>query len=237
MPGTLYVPAKRRLAIDDPFFDQGNAESAVSFYLGDVLTSSLDCKQGGGRPPDTTESSLLLAIPETSIYCSQPPCTGQVNYPNALAFERHYDQVHANVCSQCGAILPNSHWLDLHVEECHDAFFVARVSRGDKAFLCFVKSCESKFVCQEERKAHMISVHHFAHSFDWEFVTRGLCTRTRDSEADASDSSEEIHTSINESQFMDSNIDMDIDEISTEFERSVRIRAPEKISFGRQSQD
>ncbi|KAI9506189.1 hypothetical protein BX070DRAFT_176283, partial [Coemansia spiralis] len=99
-----------------------------------------------------------------------PPCLGSAVFPTALAFERHYDILHRNTCSVCGAVFPSSHWLDLHIQEFHDAFFSAQVARGDKPFQCFIPSCTKTFSSPLKRKLHMIDKHRFARSFNWMLV-------------------------------------------------------------------
>ncbi|KAJ1817397.1 hypothetical protein LPJ75_001728, partial [Coemansia sp. RSA 2598] len=122
----------------DPFFDIGNAESAISFYTQEPASPSWRLDGNAVRGSRDLADSILQSAEAPAIVCEQPPCMGAVFCPSLLAYERHYDQMHRYVCSSCRAVLPSSHWLDLHIEECHDAFFEARAKRGDCVFRCFL---------------------------------------------------------------------------------------------------
>ncbi|KAJ2149178.1 hypothetical protein GGH19_004543 [Coemansia sp. RSA 1807] len=169
----LYVPAKRRLTASDPFFDLGNAEASVHYIERRCVPHA--------QAWESTESLINIddwlfdaGALHDPIICHDPPCHGSAHFPSTLAYERHYDQAHRNVCSVCRAILPSAHWLDLHIQEHHDAFFSARVARGEKAFACFLPACTRVFSRPQKRKLHMIDKHHFARSFNWSLVRSGL---------------------------------------------------------------
>ncbi|PIA16662.1 hypothetical protein COEREDRAFT_30882, partial [Coemansia reversa NRRL 1564] len=93
--------------------------------------------------------------------------------PSVPAFEKHYDQMHRNCCSLCNAALPSAHWLDLHIQEYHDAFFRARVARSEKPYRCFLEACTRTFSRPHKRIMHMVDKHHFARSFNWKLVRTG----------------------------------------------------------------
>ncbi|KAJ2358643.1 hypothetical protein IWW50_006600 [Coemansia erecta] len=167
----LYAPAKRRLVASDPFFDQGNAE-ANAHYIGKHLVLAAG---GGSHMMDIVDTLLDDAGKlGRTITCHDPPCHGSARFPSTLAYERHYDQAHRNACSVCMAVLPSAHWLDLHIQEFHDAFFDARVARGDRAFQCFLPACTRKFSRPHKRRLHMVDKHHYARSFNWDLVRSGL---------------------------------------------------------------
>ncbi|KAJ2000499.1 hypothetical protein GGI04_004131 [Coemansia thaxteri] len=209
----LYRPAKRRLAPDDAFFALGNAEAALH-----RIDTQLQLDP----------ASIAVATPtpvHRHIICHDAPCLGSVVCPDTLAFERHYDQVHRNLCSVCNAILPTAHWLDLHVQERHDAFFSARVARGDKAFRCFLPTCARLFSRPQKRRLHMIDKHAFPRCFNWALIRDGLLPidghrRRRPAAplASAPDSSA---------------VATDLDSLPTAFSASLRVSAPKSISFGR----
>ncbi|KAJ2546117.1 hypothetical protein EV175_005718 [Coemansia sp. RSA 1933] len=230
----LYVPAKRRLAPTDPFFDLGNAEAGISHInKGLVFSRPLPHAQKSTDGDDSDMESLMdtelvfveSGILQNPIFCDTPPCQGSVAYPTPLAFERHYDQAHRNTCTTCSAIFPSSHWLDLHIQELHDAFFSARIARGDKAFQCFLQSCPDTFASPGRRKLHMIHAHQFPLLFDWTLMCNGsrpavkdMCDRNADAAVEEGDS----------------RCAMDVDHLATEFDRSVRVGVPKSISFGQQ---
>ncbi|KAJ2722188.1 hypothetical protein GGI07_003465 [Coemansia sp. Benny D115] len=253
MVAALYVPAKRRLAIDDPFFNLGNAEASLCHHAKTEqrLQSSRPPgdPSGGGDLVDKVVANALEAAhiqPAAVVVCHEHPCLGTASFPNAMAFERHYDQMHRNVCSLCYAVLPSSHWLDLHLQESHDAFFDARLARGDALFACFLPTCACVFVSAEERRVHMVEVHGFARSFNWDLVSRGLrvagISEHDDSESDSesdcgsnwqpSDIKEAEESNASWAAHAGDSSSMDLDQITSDFGRSVRISAPDKISFG-----
>ncbi|KAI9473105.1 hypothetical protein LPJ78_003203 [Coemansia sp. RSA 989] len=214
----LYVPTKRRLAAYDPFFAQGNAEACIC-SVGKHLVHAQAPACGSASWEGAADKSPMMDIVDSwledagalqhAIICHDPPCHGSASYPSALAYEKHYDQAHRNVCSICGAVLPSAHWLDLHIQEFHDAFFSARVARGDKVFQCFLPSCSRTFARPHKRKQHMIDKHHFARSFSWQLVRDGLQPRSRRQRSKKPSDS------------------MDVDQLAAAFQRSV--------SFGRRN--
>ncbi|KAJ2305832.1 hypothetical protein IWW51_006145 [Coemansia sp. RSA 2702] len=171
----LYVPTKRRLAADDPFFDLGNAEANICYFEKHLVRA---------LPDIVARRSHMMAIVDGlledagrlqhPITCHDPPCCGSTHYPSALAYEQHYDQVHRHSCTACRAVFPSAHWLDLHIQEVHDAFFSARVARGDKLFQCFLPACPRTFSRPLKRRLHMVDKHRFARSFNWSLVRTGL---------------------------------------------------------------
>ncbi|KAJ2741739.1 hypothetical protein GGI20_004974 [Coemansia sp. BCRC 34301] len=156
----LYTPAKRRRPSSDPFFAQGNTESVLHNIDKQLAVAG--------------EDNVQQHPAEHHIICHDAPCLGSVVLPSTLAFERHYDQMHRNTCSVCSAIFPSVHWLDLHVQELHDAFFDARIARGDSAFRCFLPTCPELFACPDKRRLHMIDRHKFPINFTWSLLRVGL---------------------------------------------------------------
>ncbi|KAJ2763888.1 hypothetical protein IWQ57_005395, partial [Coemansia nantahalensis] len=226
--GPLYVPAKRRLAAGDAFFDLGNAEARAHKYISaDHVGAFVDSVLAGAAAP---------------IVCHDPPCHGSVACPSTRAFERHYDQVHRNCCHECGAVLPSAHWLDLHIQECHDAYFRARVARGDKPYQCFLRACARTFARPYKRRLHMVDKHHFADSFDWGLVRTGLRRRPgsgrppsrRSPRNDRAVPSTAVEVAAAASGSGSGSAEtMDIDQLASAFTRSVSVGVPRSVSFGR----
>ncbi|KAJ2610121.1 hypothetical protein H4S08_003759 [Coemansia sp. RSA 1365] len=230
----FYTPAKRRLAADDPFFDMGNAE-ASAHYIGNYAV----CVSRVSHMTDIVD--LLLenstAQPQQTITCRDPPCLGSARFPSVPAFEKHYEQMHRNCCSLCNAALPSAHWLDLHIQECHDAFFRARVARYEKVYKCFLEACTRTFSHPHKRIMHMVDKHHFARSFNWKLVCTGLrptarfpagAKSTRRRNAGNKDIAvQQPHVDDVNSQ------NMDVDQLTSEFKRSLSVGVPRSVSFGR----
>ncbi|KAJ2855019.1 hypothetical protein GGI22_004290 [Coemansia erecta] len=224
-PCNLYIPAKRRLAITDPFFDLGNAEAGIDHINKQLVLSEplLYARQSADNGEVELDDLLVESgILRHPIFCDAPPCSlGSVAFPTTLAFEKHYDQVHKNMCSTCSAVFPSPHWLDLHIQELHDAFFSASAARGDYVFQCFLPSCPKAFSCPDSRKLHMIHEHQFPRLFNWMLVRNG--NRPLGS----------IESSRNKAANANGN-DVDVDHLATAFKRSVRVGVPKSISFGQQ---
>ncbi|KAJ1800489.1 hypothetical protein LPJ59_001064 [Coemansia sp. RSA 2399] len=221
----LYIPAKRRLAITDPFFDLGNAEAGIDHINKQLVLSGPLLYAQQSADDDKLELDDLLVesgILRHPIFCDTPPCLlDSAAFPTTLAFEKHYDQVHKNMCSTCSAVFPSSHWLDLHIQELHDAFFSASIARGDNVFQCFLPLCPRVFACPDSRKLHMIHGHQFPRSFNWMLVRNG------NRPPDSTKSGRNKVTNADDSG-------MDVDQLATAFKRSVRVGVPKSISFGHQ---
>ncbi|KAJ2806438.1 hypothetical protein H4R20_001692 [Coemansia guatemalensis] len=227
----FYTPSKRRLAADDPFFDQGNAE-ASAHYIG----SRAVCVSRGLHMTDIVDLILENSTRQT-ITCHDPPCHGSARFPTVLAYERHYDQMHRNCCSLCNAALPSAHWLDLHIQECHDAFFRARVARSEKPYQCFLPACSRTFSRPHRRKMHMIDKHHFARSFNWRLVRTGLRSTSKLPAAVKSarrrDAARRDPVAQQPQADDDNAQNMDVDQLTSEFKRSLSVGVPRSVSFGR----
>ncbi|KAJ1823333.1 hypothetical protein GGH91_003499 [Coemansia sp. RSA 2671] len=219
----LYTPAKRRRPCSDPFFAQGNAESVLH---------SIDKQLAVATGDNAQPVELVADQPSHSIICHDAPCLGTVVCPSALAFERHYDQMHRNTCSVCSAIFPSAHWLDLHVQEHHDAFFDARVARGDKAFRCFLPTCAKLFARPGKRRLHMIDKHRFPVSFNWTLLRNGLLPIDHHQHHPRRHHHRR-HQQLPEVREPPASEDMGVDSLATAFAGSVRVGAPKSISFGR----
>ncbi|KAJ2910295.1 hypothetical protein GGI21_001016 [Coemansia aciculifera] len=201
----LYTPAKRRRSSGDPFFAQGNVESVLHNI--DKQLAFVEKEEEDNDEEDERSHHII---------CHDTPCLGAAVFPSALAYERHYDQMHRNTCSMCSAIFPSTHWLDLHVQELHDSFFDARVARGDKAFRCFLPACAKLFARPGKRRLHMIDKHKFPVNFNWNLLRVGLLP------IDSHHQQQQEHRRQKRQ----------LDALATTFASSMRVSAPKSISFG-----
>ncbi|KAJ2714530.1 hypothetical protein H4R19_001680 [Coemansia spiralis] len=218
----LYVPSKRRFAVSDAFFGDGNAEASVHRHISaDHVRAFVDRVLGDAAAP---------------IVCRDAPCHGSVVCPSTHAFEKHYDQVHRNSCGECGAVLPSAHWLDLHIQECHDAYFGARVARGEKPYQCFLRACTRTFARPYKRRLHMVDKHHFAASFDWGLVRTGLRRPgggSTSSQPGRAAAQREPRPAAAATAAVSSAEAMDVDRLASAFTRSLSVGVPRSVSFGR----
>ena len=73
------------------------------------------------------------AVEDTGITmrCSLPPHKDERSFKTYEEFEVHYNKVHTNRCLECRKNFPSNHYLDLHIEECHDPLVAVQREKGD----------------------------------------------------------------------------------------------------------
>lgn len=88
----------------------------------------------GKRPnlasTDTDSTSVAPASPVIS--CSLALHKLPIPFYTYEDYDNHYHATHMNRCPECGRNFPLAHYLALHIEENHDAFFETRKGRGEK---------------------------------------------------------------------------------------------------------
>jgi len=77
--------------------------------------------------PDSGE-----AAPVTEMRCSLPPHRGTLTFASFEEYDVHYAKTHVNRCIECRKNFPTEHFLNLHIEENHDALVSVRKERGEK---------------------------------------------------------------------------------------------------------
>jgi hypothetical protein len=98
-----------------------------------------DREQGPTTREDTTSSAPAAKIVEldpsssrgVEMRCSLPPHRETLVFKTYDEFESHHIKAHTNRCLECGKNLPSAHMLDLHHEECHDAFLALKREKGE----------------------------------------------------------------------------------------------------------
>lgn len=151
----IYTPQKRLYAPDDPFFQEGNialraiwlARDAESEHEIDMIREQADSIQKYRRCLRVWVTAALnpvkLAFRDLSrpIYCALPSCCSRqgvpAEFPSVTAYELHYETRHRNVCAACGKVFPGHHWLQLHLDECHNVLIQMRKDRGEKVVSCY----------------------------------------------------------------------------------------------------
>ncbi|CCG81752.1 Putative uncharacterized protein [Taphrina deformans PYCC 5710] len=110
------------------------------------------------------------------LTCTLPPLCNLKprTFYDVGSFESHYQKYHCNICNECLARFPTNIFLDLHLEECHDPIWSARLARGEKMFRCFVKHCSVRFGSATSRRRHLETVHQYPSEFRFNIVTKGL---------------------------------------------------------------
>lgn len=77
------------------------------------------------------ESSNDEAETTTALQCSMPGHPPGLTFATYREYETHYNSTHTNRCLECGRNFPSSHYLDLHIAECHDALVEVKKDRGE----------------------------------------------------------------------------------------------------------
>lgn len=74
--------------------------------------------------------------------CSLPGHRQTLTFSTFEDYDVHYAKVHVNRCLECRKNFPTEHFLNLHIEENHDALVSVRRERGEKTVsrrsTCFV---------------------------------------------------------------------------------------------------
>lgn len=76
------------------------------------------------RPNDGSDTT-------TTLQCSMPGHPPGLKFATYHEYEAHYNSTHTNRCLECGRNFPSSHYLDLHIAECHDALVEIRKEKGE----------------------------------------------------------------------------------------------------------
>ncbi|RAH64423.1 uncharacterized protein BO66DRAFT_396174 [Aspergillus aculeatinus CBS 121060] len=154
----------------------------------DLLSSEED---GGpswpASPASSTAPSLgrsKVHLPDTAapvaevMHCSLPPHRETIAFASYDDYEVHYRQSHVNRCSQCGKNFPTDRFLNLHIEENHDAIVATRRERGEKTYGCFIEDCERKCSTPQKRRMHLIDKHMFPKTYNFYIVNDGIDKQT-----------------------------------------------------------
>ncbi|KAG1470580.1 hypothetical protein G6F56_002601 [Rhizopus delemar] len=125
---TIYKPTKRFIAAEDPFFQDGNI-----LLRGFWLKKHAQTKEEIQLIMQETDTALST---QTPIDCQ--PC--RIQLPDIVAYEKHYEAKHANVCLTCNKIFPGFEWLRLHLDEIHNTLLLIRKERGEKIHACYTST-------------------------------------------------------------------------------------------------
>ncbi len=109
----------------------------------EAIGQSLDTARSVIHPstlqtPSSTSKILHLdsesgeAHPVTEMRCSLPPHRQTLTFASYEEYDVHYAKTHTNRCLECRKNFPTEHFLNLHIEENHDALVSVRRERGEK---------------------------------------------------------------------------------------------------------
>jgi hypothetical protein len=111
---------------------------------------------------------------ETVMQCSLPPHREPLSFTSIESFEVHYAKEHSNRCNSCNKNFPTAHFLNLHIDEHHNAFREALEAKGEKTYGCFVEDCEKKCSSPQKRRLHLIDKHLFPRVYNFRIIEIGI---------------------------------------------------------------
>ncbi|TVY26138.1 Zinc finger protein [Lachnellula hyalina] len=120
------------------------------------------------------DSSSGETTHHTEMRCSLPPHRETLSFPSLEIYEVHYNKTHLNRCLECRKNFPTEHFLNLHIEENHDALVSVRRERGEKTYGCFVEDCDRICSTPQKRRMHLIDKHLFPKEYDFYVVNDGI---------------------------------------------------------------
>ena len=85
-------------------------------------------------------------------------CNTEVLMINSQAMMAHYTSAHNFSCSTCHTSFRTSHLLQLHIAECHDAFFFT-IKQRQPSFACLRDDCDRCFWTGQDRNQHSAEAH------------------------------------------------------------------------------
>lgn len=112
--------------------------SPVSGSLGDSTVSTPSSIREDTETQVPSSKILQLdspsgqAQPSTEMRCSLPPHRQTLVFASYEEYEVHYNKSHVNRCMECRKNFPTEHFLNLHIEENHDALVSVKRERGEK---------------------------------------------------------------------------------------------------------
>ncbi|QSZ35619.1 hypothetical protein DSL72_008489 [Monilinia vaccinii-corymbosi] len=161
---------------DEEFDDPSSPDADIIATPG---TSKIRDTQATSTSNPPTPSKILHLGPDAGeglsvMRCSLPGHHRALSFLSYDDYEVHYKQSHMNRCLECRKNFPSERFLNLHIEENHDALVSVRKDRGEKIYSCFVESCDRKCSTPQKRRMHLIDKHMFPQQYDFFVVNDGI---------------------------------------------------------------
>ncbi|KAL3426942.1 zinc finger protein [Phlyctema vagabunda] len=136
-----------------------------------------------GEPTSTASKIAHLDISgeapvASAMKCSLPPHRTPIAFSSFEEYEVHYSKMHTNRCLECRKNFPTDHFLNLHIQENHDALTEVLRERGERTYCCFVDDCERVCSTSQKRRLHLIDKHAFPKEYDFHVVNDGIDGRS-----------------------------------------------------------
>ncbi|KAH3762908.1 Zinc finger protein 511-like [Pelomyxa schiedti] len=158
---SAYRPQKRRRALEDVFFEEGNL--AYHCWSKQIALDSLQNDDFCAvTPTATAEAQISADTNDGRFVCGIAGCRALCD--GVAAFDAHYNAAHRHVCSVCRARLPTARMVELHVLERHDAMFKT-MALEKPMYECLVEGCPKKFKQDFQRRMHLADFHQFPKNF------------------------------------------------------------------------
>ncbi|ETS79947.1 hypothetical protein PFICI_07476 [Pestalotiopsis fici W106-1] len=136
----------------------------------------------------------------TAMSCLLPGHREPLSFKTYAEYEAHYIKAHTNRCSECRRNFPSDHLLNVHIEECHDAFAAVLREKGEHTvsfdpmpsqfwyacltnilvlqYSCFVEGCDRKCGTPQKRRMHLIDKHMYPKNFFFAVSKEGIDGRS-----------------------------------------------------------
>ncbi|KAG6556107.1 hypothetical protein Mapa_002048 [Marchantia paleacea] len=145
--------ARRKFAPDCCFFSAGNLER------------ELQAKQVSLSITDEEKAAISRLEEEETLQVRCPIVGCGATLSSLSDFESHYTVGHRATCSVCSNVYPTTRLLNIHISECHDSFFKAKVARNYPMYECLVEGCPGRFQTDGRRLQHLVDLHRFPKTF------------------------------------------------------------------------
>ena len=120
-----------------------------------------------------TGSDAPTSYSPTVMQCTLTPHKETIRFDSQEEYEIHYAEEHTNRCATCSKNFPTPRYLELHIEENHNALREVLAARGEKTYDCFVEGCDRKCSTPQKRRLHLIDKHMFPRNYNFRIVDQG----------------------------------------------------------------
>ncbi|KAI1331189.1 hypothetical protein F5Y16DRAFT_360779 [Xylariaceae sp. FL0255] len=121
------------------------------------------------------DESAVDTSSDIAMKCSLPPHHHEVlSFTTYEEYEVHYNKSHTNRCLECRKNFPSEHLLNVHFEDCHDAFAAVKREKGEHTYSCFVEGCDRKCRTPYKRRCHLIDKHMYPKNYFFTVTRDGI---------------------------------------------------------------
>ncbi|KAI1854790.1 hypothetical protein JX265_002429 [Neoarthrinium moseri] len=124
------------------------------------------------------ESAIDDTPSPIAMRCSLPGHKEPLSFRSYAEYEAHYNKAHTNRCNECRKNFPSEHILNVHIEECHDAFAAVLREKGEHTYSCFVEGCDRKCGTPQKRRMHLIDKHMYPKHYFFAVSKEGIDGRS-----------------------------------------------------------